>query len=81
LRRGSAGPGGCGCTDGNTPVNTHLHIFFAYRDPVDNRWYFIDPYGIYACGSCYPSTVDGGSSNGCARYPVTWKGGKPGYAP
>ena len=35
-------------------VNTHLHIFFARRDPTDNEWYFIDPYGIYASGGCYP---------------------------
>jgi len=78
---GSTGPGGCGCASGGTPVNTHLHIFFAHRDPVDNRWYFFDPYGIYAYGDCYPSAVNGSTTNGCARYPVTWKGGKPGYAP
>ena len=69
---GRTGPGG------STAI--HLHIFYAYRDPSDNRWYFFDPYGIYSYGSCYPSTVDGAINTPCARYPTAWKNGKPGYA-
>ena len=34
---GSTGPGGCGCTDGTKNTNTHLHIFFAFKDPTDNH--------------------------------------------
>jgi Peptidase family M23/Polyglycine hydrolase-like, structural repeat len=31
---GCTGPGGCGCTKGpRSNANTHLHIFFAHRDP------------------------------------------------
>lgn len=77
---GSTGPGGCGCMKGGDGPNTHLHIFFAHRDPVDDLWYFFDPYGIYNYGDCYPAPVDQGSNNGCARYPVAWKSGKPSYA-
>lgn len=69
---GRTGPGGS--------AGIHLHIFFAKRDPADNRWYFFDPYGIYAYGSCYPSTVDGAITSPCARYPTSWKNGQPGYA-
>lgn len=68
---GRTGPGGQNAI--------HLHIFFAQRDATTNEWYLFDPYGIYAYGDCYPSTVDGGSKNSCARYPVAWKNGKPGY--
>lgn len=78
---GSTGPGGCGCTDGTTNTNTHLHIFFAHRDPVDNRWYFFDPYGIYSYPSCYPSGVNQSITTACARYPIAWKNGRPNYPP
>ncbi len=78
---GSTGPGGCGCMGGNgTGPNTHLHIFFAHRDPTDNKWYFFDPYGIYATPDCYPTAVDGSINTSCARYPIAWKGGKPSFA-
>ncbi|HYK46213.1 MAG TPA: T9SS type A sorting domain-containing protein [Parafilimonas sp.] len=77
---GSTGPGGCGCADdGTTNANTHLHIFFAHRDPVDNHWYFFDPYGIYSDPSCYPTGVNDAITTSCARYPISWKNGKPGY--
>lgn len=69
---GSTGPGGM---NGN-----HLHIFYVHRDPTDNRWYFFDPYGIYATKECYPSKMDGSINKNCARYPIAWKNGKPGYA-
>src|SRR5262249_9662203 len=52
AQSGCTGPGGCGCVKADDAnwvwgggVNTHLHIFFARRDPTDNEWYFIDPYG------------------------------------
>ncbi len=77
---GSAGPGGCGCTDGTTNTNTHLHVFFAYRDPTDNHWYFFDPYGIYSEPYCYPTGVSDAINGQCARYPIAWKYGKPSYA-
>ena len=77
---GSTGPGGCGCTDGTTNPNTHLHIFFAFRDSTSNHWYFFDPYGIYNLSSCYPAGVNDAINGQCARYPVAWKNGKPDYA-
>jgi hypothetical protein len=76
---GSTGPGGCSCIDGSTNVNTHLHIFYAHRDPIDDRWYFFDPYGIYGTPSCYPAAVNGAITTSCSRYPVSWKNGVPGY--
>ncbi len=78
---GSTRPGGCGCMTGGAGPNTHLHIFFAHRDPVDNKWYFFDPYGIYADPSFYPAAVDGSINKACARYPISWKSGNPSYAP
>jgi murein DD-endopeptidase MepM/ murein hydrolase activator NlpD len=77
---GSTGPGGCGSTDGIVRINTHLHIFFAYRDATDDRWYFFDPYGIYNTPSCYPAGVNEAINGQCSRYPVAWKNGKPDYA-
>ena len=81
---GCTGPGGCGCTSdepnwtwGGHP-NTHLHIFFARRDPTDKEWYFVDPYGIYSSGSCYPA-INTPITTPCARYPVAWVGGKAQY--
>jgi hypothetical protein len=81
---GETGPGGCHCTDDSASyawgggVNTHLHLFCARRDPTDNKWYFIDPYGIYASGSCYPA-FNTPVNSPCARYPVMWNGGKAQY--
>lgn len=77
---GSTGPGGCGCVNGGDGPNTHLHIFFAHRDPANDLWYLFDPYGVYGYGDCYPAPVDAGNNNGCNRYPVAWKNGKPSYA-
>ena len=84
---GSTGPGGCGCIpkdpataaigDGGTGPNTHLHIFFAKRDPTDSLWYFFDPYGMYAPAECYPAGMTDALPAACARYPVAWKDGKP----
>ena len=73
---GNTGPGG---KRGSGGPNTHLHIFWARRDPTDNEWYFFDPYGIYALPTCYPAGVTGAITTPCARYPVAWKGGKPQY--
>jgi hypothetical protein len=42
---GCSGPGGQSKPGG---PNTHLHIFWARRDPADNLWYFFDPYGLLA---------------------------------
>jgi hypothetical protein len=74
---GSTGPGGCGCMKGGSGPNTHLHVFFAHRDPIDNLWYFFDPYGIYSYPACYPTAVDGVINTACSRYPVSWKNGSP----
>jgi hypothetical protein len=42
---GDTGPGGKrGAGTGAT--NIHLHVFFARKDPSDDKWYFFDPYGI-----------------------------------
>ena len=41
---GNTGPGG---KRGSGGPNTHLHLFFTRRDPSNNEWYFIDPWGIY----------------------------------
>jgi murein DD-endopeptidase MepM/ murein hydrolase activator NlpD len=77
---GSTGPGGCGSLDGSVRVNTHLHIFFSFRDTTDNHWYFFDPYGIYSMPYCYPAGVNEAINGQCSRYPVAWKNGKPDYA-
>jgi hypothetical protein len=83
---GDTAPGGCWCTNkdnasylwgGNT--NTHLHIFFARRDFTSNEWYFIDPYGIYGPPACYPAKLTDPINTACARYSISWKGGKPQY--
>lgn len=81
---GCTGPGGCGCVDPDSNwtwgggVNTHLHIFFARRDPTDGEWYFIDPYGIYSSGTPYPG-FNQAITTPCARYPVMWVGKKAQY--
>ena len=69
---GNTGPGGKKGTGG---PNTHLHMFTARRDPTDNEYYFIDPYGLYASPPCYPSTPGGNSGGPCARYPNIWGDG------
>ena len=74
---GDTGPGGNGGNNANT--NTHLHIFFAVRDPSNSQFYFIDPYGIYGYPSCYPTATTGATGGICARYPSAWKGGAPQY--
>jgi len=73
---GNTGPGG---KKGAGGPNTHLHIFFARRDPSNNEWYFFDPYGIYALPECYPAGVTGTLGGPCVRYPVAWSGGRPAY--
>ena len=73
---GNTGPGGKRGTGG---PNTHLHVFFCRRDPADNRWYFFDPYGVYAVPGCYATGVTEASVGPCARYPTAWKFGKPQY--
>jgi hypothetical protein len=78
---GCTGPGGCGSMDSliNHP-NTHLHIFCAHRDPSDNNWYFIDPYGVYSYPAAgYPPGVTDQATGACVRYSVSWKGGRPQY--
>jgi hypothetical protein len=78
---GCTGPGGCGCTGGAAKhPNTHLHIFFCHRDPADNKWYFVDPYGVYSYPAAgYPPGVTDAASGPCVRYSVAWKAGKPQY--
>jgi hypothetical protein len=73
---GCTGPGGQSKPGG---PNTHLHIFWARRDPADNLWYFFDPYGIYARPELYPAGITDSISTACLRYPVAWKGGRPQY--
>jgi hypothetical protein len=84
---GETGPGGCDCTDASDPtyvwggnINTHLHIFYARRDPTDLNWYFFDPYGIYASPECYPTEVtDPVTDTQCQRYPSRWLNDGPAY--
>lgn len=73
---GNAGPGGKREAGG---PNTHLHIFWARRDPSNNEWYFFDPYGVYALPDCYAAGVTDATTGPCVRYPVAWKDGKPQY--
>ncbi len=87
ARAGSTGPGGCGCIppdpgnksvgEGGLGPNTHLHIFSARRDPANDRWYLIDPYGMYAPSGCYPAGLEDPLPAACARYSVAWLGGVP----
>jgi Bacterial tandem repeat domain 1 len=72
---GNTGPGG---KRGAGSSNTHLHIFWARKDPTDSQWYFFDPYGVYAMPTCYPANVTD-AIGGCARYPVAWRNGRPAY--
>jgi Bacterial tandem repeat domain 1 len=74
---GDTGPGG---KRGAGNPNTHLHVFFAHRDPTDQGWYFFDPYGIYGPPECYPARLTDPLTSPCVRYPVAWKGGRP-HAP
>jgi hypothetical protein len=81
AKAGSTGPGGCGCKDGGSGPNNHLHIFFAHRDPVNDLWYFFDPYGFYAPSNCYPSGMTDSLNVACRRYPSAWLSGSPQYPP
>jgi len=81
---GNTGPGGIilSIDEKNiedTGRNIHLHITFAKRDPVDDQWYIIDPYGIYSKRDCYPSELDDPINTPCSRYQVFWKGGVAQY--
>jgi len=65
-----------------TGRNIHLHMMFAKRDPVDDtwyndkdKWYIIDPYGIYSKRDCYPTELDDPINTPCSRYQVFWKDG------
>jgi hypothetical protein len=73
---GNTGPGG---KRGPGAPNTHLHVFFARRDPADpeHGWYFVDPYGIYGPPDCYPRQLADPVAGPCVRYPVAWAGGRP----
>lgn len=73
---GDTGPGG---KRGPGDPNTHLHVFFAHRDPANQSWYFFDPYGIYGPPGCYPLHVTDPVLGPCVRYPVAWTGGRPRY--
>jgi len=71
---GDTGPGG---KRGPGGPNTHLHVFFARRDPSDQNWYLFDPYGIYGPPACYPLRLTVPVVGPCVRYPVAWAGGRP----
>jgi murein DD-endopeptidase MepM/ murein hydrolase activator NlpD len=75
---GQTGPGG---NRNKNSVNTHLHIFFAHRDPTDDNWYFFDPYGIYALPDCYPPGITDALDTDCVRYPIAWLNAHPTYPP
>lgn len=72
---GNTGPGG---KTGAGGPNTHLHIFWTRRD-ANGRWYFYDPYGIYAPPDAYPAGVTDAPSGPCVRYPVGWRNNRPQY--
>ena len=62
-----------------TGRNLHLHINFAKRDLVDDKWYYIDPFGIYSKNECYPAELEDPINKSCSRYQVFWKGGVAQY--
>ena len=74
---GNTGPGGK--RGDSLSVNTHLHLFTLRKDTTDGRWYFIDPYGIYAQTQCYPPGITDAIATPCSRYPIAWKDKKPQY--
>ena len=75
---GNTGPGG---KRGLGGPNTHLHLFVVRRDPTDNQFYFVDPYGIYGKPECYPGNLTDPITGSCARYPNLWKDAVPSYPP
>jgi len=77
---GNTGPGGIMLAINanditKTSKNIHLHIYFAKRDSIDDKWYLIDPYGIYSQRTCYPVDIDDPINTPCSRYQVFWKDG------
>lgn len=77
---GNTGPGGMMKSIKIDAINTtskniHLHIYFAKRDLNDDKWYLIDPYGIYSQRDCYPTDLDDPINTPCSRYQVFWKDG------
>lgn len=86
---GNTGPGGillAITTDDDdkykvSGTNLHLHIAFAKKDPVDKKWYLIDPFGIYSKNEneCYPAELGDPINTSCSRYQVFWKGGAAQY--
>ena len=79
---GNTGPGGIILSINDdldkiedTGRNIHLHIYFAKRDSIDQKWYLIDPYGIYSKRDCYPTDLDDPINTPCSRYQVFWKDG------
>lgn len=73
---GCTGPGGM--LGYNETPNTHLHMFWARRDPSNGLWYLFDPYGIYSTPDNYPAGVTD-QLGWCARWGTAWKGGAPAY--
>lgn len=74
---GDTGPGGQIAAGDPGAPNTHLHIFFARRDPTDNAWYFFDPYGIYGAPACYPKGITDPIERSCARFSIAWRNDHP----
>jgi hypothetical protein len=74
---GDTGPGGQIADANPNHPNTHLHVFFARRDPSNERWYFFDPYGAYGAPACYPQGLTERIDADCARYSIAWKDGHP----
>ena len=72
---GTTGPGGGGLKG----YNNHLHMMFAKKDTSNDRWYFFDPYGIYAEKPCYPHLTTDPINTPCQKYVSAWKGGNPSY--
>jgi murein DD-endopeptidase MepM/ murein hydrolase activator NlpD len=77
---GQTGPGGVLAGGGGTNTNNHLHMFFTRKDPTNNEFYFVDPYGIYGQPSCYPSNTIGSLSGLCVRYPILWQNSQMQYS-
>ena len=73
---GDTGPGGKRGA-GSGGANIHVHVFFARKDPSDDKWYFFDPYGIYNQRGCYPNTFADPVHHIHAGYRVAWLNGKP----
>ena len=53
-----------------------LQIFVTRREKNGDKWFLVDPYGIYAKRDCYPSNITGRVDISC-RYSQAWHRNRP----